>query len=83
MKTKIKELEESEKEKDNIIQNLKNEIRDLLIENKELKIEYNKINKMNLELKELKEQISKKEKIIKKYELKYLNFLLIFHLEKK
>ena len=48
MKTKIKKLEESEKEKDNIIQNLKNEIKDLLIENKELKIEYNKINKMNL-----------------------------------
>ena len=74
MKTKIKELEESEKEKDNIIQNLKNEIKDLLIENKELKIEYNKINKMNLELKELKEQISKKEKIIKKYELKISQF---------
>ena len=71
MKTRIKELEESEKEKDNIIQNLKNKNNELLIKYNELTIEYNniseKLNQINLELKEQK-------KIINKYELKISQF---------
>ena len=71
MKTTIKELIESIKEKDDIIQNLKNENNELLIKYKELAFEYNNIsdllNQMNSVLKE-------KEEIIKKYELKISHF---------
>ena len=63
------------KEKDNIINNLQIERNEFLNKNKQLNIEYNKINvklnKMNLES---KEQINKKEKIIKEYELKISQF---------
>ena len=75
MEKRIKELENLLKEKDNIIDNLKNEKEEFLKKNEQLKIEYNKIkeklNKMNLES---KEQIRKKEKIIKEYELKISQF---------
>jgi len=75
LKEKIIELENRIKEKDNIIDNLKIENKELLNKNEQLKIEYNKIkeklNKMKLES---KQQISKKEKIIKEYELKISKF---------
>ena len=75
LENRNKELENLLKEKDNIIDNLKNEKKELLNKNEQLKIEYNKIkeklNKMNLES---KEQIRKKEKIIKEYELKISQF---------
>jgi len=75
LENRIKELENSLKNKDNIIDNLKNEKKELSNKNKQINIEYNKIkeklNKMDLES---KEQISKKEKIIKEYELKISQF---------
>jgi len=58
-------LEESLKEKDIIINNLKNENKKFSIKNNQLKIE--KLNKIMLESKE-------KEKKIKKYELKISQF---------
>jgi len=75
LKNRNKELENLLKEKDNIIDNLKNDRKELLNKNKQLKVEYNKIkeklNQINLES---KEQIRKKEKIIKEYELKISQF---------
>ena len=44
MKTRIKELENLLKEKDNIIHNLENERKEFLNKNKKLKIEYNNLN---------------------------------------
>ena len=71
MEKRIKELENLLKEKDNIIQNLKDEGKKLYSENNQLKIKYNKLNQTNSEL---KEQINKKEKIIKENELKISQF---------
>ena len=75
MEKRIKELDNLLKEKDNIIQNLKNERNKIYNESNQLKIEYNnlyeKLNQINLES---KEQINKKEKIIKEYELKISQF---------
>ena len=68
MKKRIKELEYLLKGKDNTINNLENK-------NKQLNFEYNnineKLNKINLES---REQIRKREKIIKEYELKISQF---------
>ena len=75
LKTRLKELEKSLKEKDNIIKNLKNERKEMLNKNKKLNIENNNINKKLSQLNlESKEQISKKEKIIKEYKLKISQF---------
>jgi len=68
LKKRIKELEYLLKGKNNTINNLENK-------NKQLNFEYNnineKLNKINLES---REQIRKKEKIIKEYELKISQF---------
>ena len=75
LEKRIKELEKSLKEKDNIIQSLKNEKEEFLLKNKQLKIEYNNINKkLNQIISESKEQKNKNEKIIKEYELKISQF---------
>ena len=70
-------MEESLKEKDNIINNLTNEKNLLKIENNNIN---EKLNKMNLET---KEQIKKKEKLIKEYELKISQFPFEFSLGEK
>jgi len=76
---RIKELEESLKEKDIIINDLKNENKKSLIQNNQLNIEKNNINeKLNKILLESNEQINKKEKIIKQYELKISQFQFKF-----
>ena len=75
MEKRIKKLEESLEEKDNIIKNLKKERKELLNRNDELQIEYNDIKeKLNKNISKTKEQISKKEKIIKEYELTISQF---------
>ena len=75
MEKRIKDLENLLNEKDNIIENLKNEGKKLYSENNQIKIKYNNLfNKLNLTNLELKEQINKKEKIIKEYELKISQF---------
>ena len=84
MEKRIKELENLLKEKDKIIQNLKNENKNLYSENNQLKFKYNNlIEKLNQTNSELKEQINKKEKIIKEYKLKLSQFPFeILHGEK-
>ena len=63
------------KEKDNVILNLLNERKEFLNKNKKLEIEYNNINeKLNQIYTESKDQINKREKIIKEYELKISQF---------
>ena len=75
MRERIKELEQLLKEKENAIQNLGNEIKEFFYKNKQLEIEYNKINeKLNRMNSELKEQLMKKETIIKEYKLKISQF---------
>jgi len=68
-------LEESLKEKDIIINVLKNENKKLSIKNNNLDIEKNNINeKLNTIMLESNEKINQKEKIIKQYELKISQF---------
>ena len=75
MNKRINELEESLKEKDIIINDLKNENKKLSIKNNPLNTEKNNINeKLNNIISESNEQIDKKEKIIKQYELKISQF---------
>jgi len=72
---RIKELEESLKKKDIIINDLKNENKKLSINNNQLNIEKNNIKeKLNEIMFESNEQINKKEKMIKQYELKISQF---------
>jgi len=72
---RIKELEESLKEKDIIINNLENENKKLSIKNNQLNTEKKNINeKLNKIMLESNEQINKKEKIIKQYELEISQF---------
>ena len=84
MRERIKELEQLLKEKDNAIQNLGDEIKEFLYKNRKLEIEYNKINeKLNRMNSELKEQLMKKERIIKEYKLKISQFPFEFSSEEK
>ena len=75
MEKRVKELENLLKEKDNFINNLEDERKDFVNKNKQLKIEYNyikeKLNQMNLES---KEQINKRENLIKEYKIKISKF---------
>ena len=74
MKKRTKELEESLKEKDFIINNLENENKEISIKNNQINIEKNNIKKLNKIIFNSNEQISKKENIIKQYELKISHF---------
>ena len=79
LENRIKELEESMKEKDIMINNLKNEIQKLSLKNNQLNIENNNISeKLNKIMLESNEQINKKEKLIKQYELKISKFSFEF-----
>jgi len=72
---RIKELEESLKGKDIIINYLTDENKKLSIKNNQLNIENNNINeKLNKIMLESNEKISQKEKIIQQYELKISQF---------
>ena len=83
LENRIKELEESRKEKDIMMNNLKNEIQKLSLKNNQINFENNNISeKSNKIMSESNEQINKKEKFIKQYELKISKFSLNFHLEK-
>ena len=84
LKKRIKELEESLKEKDIIINDLKNEKKKLSIKNNQLNIEKNNINeKLNKIILESNEQMNKNEKIIKQYELKISQFPFDYSSEEK
>ena len=84
LKRRLTELEKSLKEKDNIIKNLKNERKEKLNKNKKLNIENNNINKKLSQMNsESKEQIDKKEKIIKECKLKISQFSFEFSPEEK
>ena len=75
MNKRIKELEESLKEKDIIINDLEDKNKKLPIKNDQLNIEKNNTNeKLNDIISESNEQINKREKIIKQYELKISQF---------
>jgi len=72
---RIKELEESLKERDNIINDLINENKKLSLKNNQLDIEKKNIDeKLNKIMLESNEKINQKEKIIKQYELKISQF---------
>ena len=76
---RIKELEDSLKIKDIIINNLENENEKLSIKNNQLNIENHNINeKLNKIMLESNEQINRKEKIIMQYELKISQFSFEF-----